>query len=57
MEIWLNIHYKFGTRSASDFGGFVTTFGVGLFGYLHEPFWLSMITDTVDWEQTSRNAF
>lgn len=57
MEIWLNIHYKFGTRSASDFGGFVTTFGVGLFGYLHEPFWLSMITDMVDWEQASRNAF
>lgn len=29
MEIWLNILYKFGTRNASDFGGFVTTLGVG----------------------------
>lgn len=41
VEIRLNILYKFGTGNASDFGGFVTTFGVGLFGCLHEPFWLS----------------
>lgn len=34
MGIRFNILYKFGTRNASDFG-------VGLFGYLHEPFWLS----------------